>query len=277
MVDLGFGSSMDGLAGNNEHDWIARFFLHGRFSTIRMCTCWFFPLDKILDTLFLALKRRQRAKNWALFSSKIDARLAKGDLGSERSDLVTPVFGKLTDKIEAGNNGNTKEKRITKGELLSHALACTLANSQLTTGGITTCMYLLLQNPMVMQELVGEIRRTFTREEQIGVTSTQSLVYLEAVLHETLRIHNPTPINLPRVIPPEGRVIEGTFIPGNTIVGINLHVIQTSPLYWFEPHVFHPERFLPQTDPRYDHRFDQDVKAAFMPFSTGPRNCIGAK
>ena len=275
MTDLSFGSSINGLADHNEHDWIARFFLHGRFSTIRMCTCWFSPLDKVLDFLFLALKRRQRAKNWALFSSKIDDRLSKGDTSDHRSDLVSPVIGKLAESIEG--SGNINERRITKGELLSHSLACVLANSQLTTGAMTSCMYLLLKNKKALNELTNEIRKAFTSDDQIGVQSTQSLVYLDAVLNETLRVHNPTPINLPRVVPREGRVIDGVFVPGGTIVGINLHVIQTSHLYWFEPEKFHPERFLPHSDPRYNHLFNQDVKAAFMPFSTGPRNCIGAK
>jgi cytochrome P450 len=36
ITDLSYGESMDGLAGRNEHGWIARFFLHGRFSTVRM-------------------------------------------------------------------------------------------------------------------------------------------------------------------------------------------------------------------------------------------------
>jgi len=274
ITDLSYGEPMDGLVGRNEHGWIARFFLHGRFSTLRMCMCWFSPLDKILDFFFLALTRRQRAKNWAIFSSKIERRLAQGEMAGERSDLMTPVVGKVADEIEIGNS---KAKGITKKELLSHSLASVVANSQLTTVALTTCTYLLLCNKEALNRLTDEIRKTFTSDEQISVQSTQPLVYLDAVLNEAMRIRHPTPINLPRVVPPEGRIIDGTFIPGNTIVGINLHVIQTSPLYWVEPHVFQPERFLPSSDARYDRRFDQDVKAAYMPFSTGPRNCIGGK
>jgi cytochrome P450 len=238
------------------------------------CLCWFSPLDKILDFFILALTRRQRAKNWAIFSSKIERRLAKGDRADEQPDLMTPVVGKVTDEIESGN---PKAKGITKKELLSHSLASVVANSQLTTVALTTCIYLLLRHEQALNRLYDEIRKTFTSEKQINVQSTQALAYLDAVINETMRIHHPTPINLPRVIPPEGRIIDGTFIPGNTIVGINLHVIQTSPLHWVAPHEFHPERFLPSSDARYDSRFDQDVKAAYMPFSTGPRNCIGGK
>ena len=61
------------------------------------------------------------------------------------------------------------------------------------------------------------------------------------------------------------------------VIGINILNIQNSPKLWVEPNAFHPERFLPSTDCRFDQRFGADVKAAFMPFSVGPRNCIGEK
>lgn len=62
-----------------------------------------------------------------------------------------------------------------------------------------------------------------------------------------------------------------------SIVGIGVHNIQNSPDLWVDPANFHPERFLPATDPRYDPHFSDDVKEAFMPFSTGQRNCVGNK
>ncbi|TVY94170.1 Versicolorin B desaturase [Lachnellula willkommii] len=274
ITDLSYGESMNGLADRNEHGWIARFFLHGRFSTVRMCLCWCSPLDKILDFLFLALTRKQRAKNWAIFSAKIERRLMKGDMEGQRSDLVTPVIGKVIDEAESKG---PKARGITKKELLSHCLASVVANSQLTTVALTTCTYLLLRNKRAVERQTAEIREAFASEEEISVQSTQGLVYLDAVLHETMRVRHPTPINLPRVVPPEGRVIDGTFIPGNTIVGINLHVCQTNPANWVDGHAFHPERFLPASDARYERRFDGDVKAAYMPFSTGPMNCVGGK
>lgn len=280
ITDLGYGESLNGLPRRNENDWIARFSMHGRFSTVRMCLCYFSPLDKILDFIFLRLTRRQRARNWAIFASKIDRRLAKTDVSQDRPDLVTSIADKIIDNEELQKitpNKNVKAKGLTKQELLSHSMASVIANSQLTTVTLTTCLYLLLRQKEALGHLVSEIREAFAKVEDIGVQSTRPLRYLDAVIQETMRIRHPTPINLPRVVPPEGPNIDGIFVPGNTIVGINLHVIQTNQEYFLEPHVFHPERFLPPSDARYDSRFGQDVKAAYMPFSTGPRNCIGGK
>ncbi|KAL8704352.1 MAG: hypothetical protein Q9201_002477 [Fulgogasparrea decipioides] len=280
ITDLGYGEPINGLPGRNEHDWIARFFMHGRFSTVRMCLCYFSPLDKVLEFVILQLTRRQRAKNWAIFSSKIERRLAKKNQSCGRFDLITPVADKMIDNEELrkdASNVNVKARGLTKQELLSHSLASVVANSQLTTVTLTTCLYFLLRQERTLHLLISEIREAFATEEDINVQSTQRLRYLDAAIQETMRIRHPTPINLPRVVPPEGCTIDGIFVPGNTIVGINLHVIQTSQNYFLEPHDFHPERFLPVKDPRYDARFDRDVKAAYMPFSTGPRNCIGGK
>ena len=61
------------------------------------------------------------------------------------------------------------------------------------------------------------------------------------------------------------------------IIGVNLQNIQNDPDNWVEPRVFHPERFLPESDSRYQKRFDRDDKQAFQPFSVGGRNCMGGK
>lgn len=50
-----------------------------------------------------------------------------------------------------------------------------------------------------------------------------NLPYLAAVINETLRIHHPTPINLPRVVPPEGQMIDGHWIPGRVSTFSLLH------------------------------------------------------
>ncbi|KAL4810465.1 cytochrome P450 [Aspergillus unguis] len=272
ITDLSYSGSMHVLADRNENDMIEGFFLHARFSTLRACLAWCYPLDKILDFLVLTLKRRQRSKNWAVFGGKIEARIdGKHEKGEQDwPDLLTPV-------LERTSTGSKAEGRVTRQEILSHTLASVIANSQLTSYTLAATTYLLLSNPPALKHAVQEIRSTFSSPDQITVASTQGLVYLSAVLNETMRLQHPTPSTLPRVVPPEGKVIDGISIPGNTIVGMNLHVMHTSPKFWVDPQSFHPERFLDRTDERYDPRFDGDVKTAFMPFSTGPRNCIGGK
>ncbi|KAL2140420.1 hypothetical protein VTI28DRAFT_3840 [Corynascus sepedonium] len=271
VTDLSFGESLlNTLESDSENDEIKAFFLHAKFSTIRNCLSRFSPLDIFLGLFLLGVTRKTRERNWRLTTEKINRRLARGDLTGVRSDLLTPLVGKLD---ETGGVKGT----ITKAELTTNQLAFVIADCQLTTVALATATYLLLRDPSKWRRLVDEIRSRFSSDAEITVQSTQGVPYLEAVINETMRFRHPTPISLPRCIPPEGRILDGQVIPGNTIIGVNLQNIQTTPTLWVQPQEFHPERFLPNSDPRYEHRFDRDVKAAFMPFSTGPRNCLGSK
>lgn len=268
ITDLSFGDSFHGLEGENEHSWITGFFLHAKFGTVRNCLSRFPPLDRVFGSLFLRVTRKSREQNWRLCTAKIDRRLSQSDIIDVRSDLMTPVIGKIS---EGGRKG------ITHKELTTNALAVVIANCQLTTVAVSAATYLLLTKPLALKWLVEEVRERFRKEDDITIQSTNGLPFLEAVINETLRMHHPTPISLPRVTPVEGQVVNGILVPGNTVIGVNLQNIQNSPELWVEPRVFHPERFLPPSDLRSDARFDQDVRSAFMPFSTGPRNCLGGK
>ena len=48
-----------------------------------------------------------------------------------------------------------------------------------------------------------------------------------------------------------------------------------NPKNFADPEKFAPERWLPATHALYEPRYATDNKAAFKPFSAGPRDCIG--
>ena len=68
-----------------------------------------------------------------------------------------------------------------------------------------------------MDRLYREIRDSFRREEDVTIDSYNGLLYLEAVLNEGLRICNPIPSGLPRVVPLGGDTYCGVYIPGDII------------------------------------------------------------
>ncbi|KAL8662407.1 MAG: hypothetical protein Q9202_004728 [Teloschistes flavicans] len=268
IADLTFGESFYGLEGDNEHSWILGFFLGAKFGTVRNSLSRYYPIDRIFGWFFLTLTAKKRAQSWEVATAKIRRRLEMGNLGIERSDFITPVVG----KVDTG-----AKLSISMKELTTNGLALVIAGCQLSTVALTTCTYLLCRYPHTLKELTREVRTTFQSDADITVGSTQNLPYLTAAIKEALRIHHPTPVNMPRVTLPGGQMVDGHWIPGGTVIGVNLQNIQDSPRNWVDPRGFHPERFLPESDPRHDSRFLKDDKAAFQPFAIGPRNCLGGK
>ena len=211
MGELCLGESFHSLEGNNEHTWIMGFFLGAKFGSIRSSLSRFYPLDEIIAWIFMQMTSRIRQKNLRFGVDMITRRLDKGDLGSGRSDIISPVIGNMIDPKDAA----TKSKGITRDELNINLLAMLMAGSQLTTTALAASTYYLITFPETMKKLKQEINTCFATEKDITITSTLGMPYLEAVVSETLRMHHPTPSDpKSRVVAAGGQQIAGYMVPG---------------------------------------------------------------
>lgn len=84
------------------------------------------------------------------------------------------------------------------------------------------------------------------------------------------------PGKLPRVVPPEGITLAGSFIPGGTTVSSCSYAYHLNPECYPDPLSFRPERWMnnPQTGDFVDNG-GTDPEKFYMPFSRGSRNCLG--
>lgn len=117
-------------------------------------------------------------------------------------------------------------------QIAAHASDLIVAGSDTSASAMATCIYYLLQEPAMMAILQREIRRTFERFEDINGQSTSFLPYLNAVIHEALRIYPPLPLGLPRLVPTGGVLINGVLIPegvSTTAFGCTPPAILTRP------------------------------------------------
>lgn len=168
------------------------------------------------------------------------------------------------------NNGPSK---TTPREMQSNLLILFVGGSGPTATALTGTMLHLVQNPSKLKELVEEIRSTFQRSSDINFASIADLPYLNAVINEGLRLSNPVPAGLPRIVPPGGDYYAGHFIPEGTCISIRPYAISRSEDYFANPDTFVPERWLSKGDRPAE--YGNDRLTASNPFSVGHRNCIG--
>lgn len=103
---------------------------------------------------------------------------------------------------------------------------------------------------------------------KLTYTDLQNLRYLERVLKESLRMYPSVPF-IGRVAGEDILTYTGYKIPSNCNINIHIYDLHYNPEIYPDPHKFDPDRFLPENSQKR-HPF------AYLPFSAGPRNCIGS-
>ncbi|CAM8939883.1 unnamed protein product [Rhodiola kirilowii] len=151
-----------------------------------------------------------------------------------------------------------------KGALLNIFLA------GVDTGAITVvwAMTELVKNPSAMKKAQDEIRCLMADKDRVSEQDLESLEYLKMVLKETLRLHPPAPLLLPKQTTANTQVL-GYHIKAGTRVYINAWAIGRDPKTWEKPDKFSPERF---EDCPIDYK-GQNFE--LIPFGGGRRMCPG--
>ncbi|WJX70408.1 hypothetical protein P8452_54524 [Trifolium repens] len=140
-----------------------------------------------------------------------------------------------------------------------------------TTGvTLTWALCLLLKNPLVMEKAKKELDIQIGKERCISESDICKLVYLQAIIKETLRLYPPAPLSGPHEFS-ENCTLGGYHVKKETRLITNLWKIHTDPSIWSDPLEFKPERFLTT------HK-DVDVRGKhfeLLPFGSGRRMCPG--
>lgn len=139
-----------------------------------------------------------------------------------------------------------------------------------TTSGMNFTIFHLVANQDVQQKVFEELQAVYGKDFETPITysSLNELKYMEMVIKEALRIHPPVPI-LGRELM-EDTVISGVTVPAGTNVSIPIYALHRDPSVFPDPEKFDPERFTPENT-------EKRGAYAYIPFSAGPRNCIGQK
>nr|CAB3475669.1 unnamed protein product [Digitaria exilis] len=131
----------------------------------------------------------------------------------------------------------------------------------------------LINHPDKMRKLQAEIRGAIAAAGHVTEDDLGEMPYLKAVISETLRLHTPAPLLIPRETTEDTELL-GYRIPARTRVVINAWAIARDPASWGErAEEFLPERFAGEAAMDYG-KVGQDFR--FVPFGGGRRGCPGA-
>jgi cytochrome P450 len=133
----------------------------------------------------------------------------------------------------------------------------------------------LMRHPEALQKAQTEVRNALSvsREGRVQEEALPELPYLHLVIKETLRLHAPTPLLLPRECQEPCRVL-GYDVPVGAMTLVNAWAIGRDTSTWgADAEEFRPERFE-EGGASYGVDF-RGSDFAYVPFGAGRRMCPG--
>lgn len=135
---------------------------------------------------------------------------------------------------------------------------------------LTWAVSLLLNNRHTLRKVQDELDIQVGRDRQVKESDVKNLIYLQAVVKETLRLYPAGPLSVPHESI-EDCTVAGFHISAGTRLLHNLWKMHRDPKVWSDPLEFQPDRFL-QKHANVD-VWGQDFE--YMPFGSGRRSCPG--
>ncbi|CAB3381551.1 Hypothetical predicted protein [Cloeon dipterum] len=181
-----------------------------------------------------------------------DALLKEEDNKSSKKDPENTV---LTDQIVVGQ-----------------CLLFMLAGFDTSSTLLSFAAYELALNPDIQDKARAEVLETLEKHGgELTYETLNDMPYLENVLLETLRKHPPVS-RVERLCTASSYKVPGTsaVLKKNDVIMIPIRGLHLDPEYYPDPLRFDPDRFLPEERAKRS-------PYVFLPFGSGPRNCIGMR
>lgn len=155
---------------------------------------------------------------------------------SEHGDLLDLLLAESAGKLDTA-------------QLIDEVLTILLAGHETTATTLSWALYFLSQRPDLAERVYAEAHGN-------------ERPYTEAFIKETMRLRPPVWLLQRRALADD--VLGGFAIKKGDFVVVSPYVVHRRAASWADPLAFDPERFLREVP-----------KHAYIPFSHGPRKCIG--
>ncbi|MGA7316469.1 MAG: cytochrome P450 [Silvibacterium sp.] len=156
-------------------------------------------------------------------------------------------------------------KAMPDSQIVSEIMTLIVAGHETTASTLNWTWYLLSKNSDIEEKLSSELN-TMSGNEFPKLSELSRFTFTRQVIEETLRLYPAGWLMTRKALRDDQ--LGDYFVPAGTEIYISPYLIQRHPAFWEDPDRFNPDRFEPGNghDPR---------ALTMLPFSAGPRKCIG--
>jgi cytochrome P450 len=186
----------------------------------------------------------------------VDAIIALAEKGGHEGTMV--------DELIKANQSEEGIDLMTREQIRNEIIVLFMAGHETTANVLAWTWYLISQSPEVEKKLHEELDEVLSGRVP-EYADVDNLKYTRAILDETMRLYPPVPILSRQALKDDE--IRGKKIPAGSLMLVVPWLVQRHKKYWKDPDCFIPERFMPGAE--------KPKKFTYLPFSAGPRVCIG--
>ncbi|KAF7825842.1 cytochrome P450 82C4-like [Senna tora] len=190
-----------------------------------------------------------------------DVRRRENGVSDEKQDFIDFMLSVVKDDDTLGHSRDNIIK--------SNVLTLILAGSDTMSIHLIWTLSLLLNNKHVLKRAQEEINIHVGKQRWVQTSDIKNLIYLEAIIKESLRLYPPGPILGPHEAA-QDCTISGYLVPKGTRLFANVWKLQRDPSIWSHPESFEPERFISNSSSNNNNNFE------YLPFGFGRRACPGS-
>ncbi|KAK1354540.1 Cytochrome P450, family 82, subfamily C, polypeptide 4 [Heracleum sosnowskyi] len=236
----------------------------------------FFEMSKMIPfSEWMDLKRSQRARERNakefdfILSSWIDEhKQSTGKQGQLKQD---PDFIDVMLSLFAESDGFVSGHKHNSDDVIKATISgIIIAGADAAFATLIWALALLLKHKEMLLRAQQELDIHIGKERWVEESDVKNLIYIQAIIKETLRLYPAAPLSVPREAL-EDCIVEGYYVPKGTALYVNIWKLHRDSGSWTDPCEFQPARFL-TTHAGLDVRSQQ---FEFIPFSSGRRSCPG--
>ena len=213
--------------------------------------------DALLHPIMLPGRRTEQLEAaLTILEDRVDRMIA------DRRNACEPPKDLLTQLLTVRDEDDGKG--MSDKQVRDEILTLFIAGHETTASGLAWALYLLARHPEEYEKARREADAL--TGERVTLDDLERLPYCAKVFKESLRMYAPIYLFGRQAMEPV--TVDGYELPSGTIVLICPYAMHHRADLWPEPHRFDPERFTPEAE-------QARPREAYLPFSGGPRTCIG--